>query len=158
MDRINGILHNEQYISLINRIEMQEKSRIYCKHDLEHLLDVARIGMIIASEEHVTVEKDIIYAAALMHDIGRADLSCDIPHQHNSIKYAKNILSECGFNKSEIDNICNAIESHNSNENSSFGLSYVLYKADKLSRNCFCCKARSTCYWPEDVKNKGVTY
>ena len=32
----------------------------------------------------------------------------------------------------------------------------VLYRADKLSRNCFLCDAREDCYWPEERKNRTI--
>ena len=34
----------------------------------------------------------------------------------------------------------------------------ILTKADKLSRNCFACKAYDECYWEENLKNKVITY
>lgn len=163
MDRINNILQNNRYRLLINKITEQEKNRIYCRHGLDHCLDVARIGWIIAFEEGLEVDKELIYAAALLHDAGRAvteseDENIKVPHQKQSIIYAEYILKECGFDKSEICIISDAIISHNSNGKDKGGLSYILYKADKLSRNCFDCHARSSCYWPEEEKNKGVIY
>ena len=158
MDRINNILQHNQYKKLMNEIKELEKTRIYCKHGLGHCFDVARIGLIIAHEQHINIDKELIYAAALLHDIGRAVQEDDVPHQKHSIRYAYDILNDCGFDKSEINEILHAIDSHNSNKSKAVGLQYILYRADKLSRNCFDCKARETCYWPETEKNKGVIY
>ena len=33
-------------------------------------------------------------------------------------------------------------------------LSKIIYKSDKLSRNCFNCKSYNDCYWDENKKNK----
>ena len=46
-----------------------EKERIFCRHGMEHLLDVARIAYITNLEEGLGIEKDVIYAAGLLHDV-----------------------------------------------------------------------------------------
>ena len=38
----------------------KEKSRIFCKHDLQHSLDVARIAYILNLEADLKIEKEII--------------------------------------------------------------------------------------------------
>ena len=41
-------------------------------------------------------------------------------------------------------------------ETTNNNLEYVLYKADKLSRNCFACKMYDACYWTEETKNHTI--
>ena len=37
-------------------------------------------------------------------------------------------------------------------------LEEIIYKADKLSRQCFNCKAEKECYWSKEKKNFRITY
>jgi putative nucleotidyltransferase with HDIG domain len=155
--RVNRILNNDVYISLMRRISELEKDRRFCLHDLNHSLDVARIGYIISLEEALNVDRELIYAAALLHDIGRADeYEKNISHHQRSEELAGDILSECGFNEAEGSEICEAIGAHRQADEDKKGLKYILYRADKLSRRCFDCKMYEQCYWNEDKKNKGI--
>lgn len=72
-NRYEQIQLDSEYQNLLSEIEDLKKERVYCKHDLAHFMDVARIASLIWIEEGSSVElnKDIIYAAALLHDIGR---------------------------------------------------------------------------------------
>ena len=72
-NRYEQIQLDSEYQNLLSEIEDLKKERVYYKHDLAHFMDVARIASLIWIEEGSSVElnKDIIYAAALLHDIGR---------------------------------------------------------------------------------------
>lgn len=160
---INRILNNEKYKSLMARIEELEIGRRYCLHGIEHSLDVARIAYIMCLEERLPITKDEVYAAALLHDIGRAsEYEEKLPHHEQSALIARKILGECNydgiFSEKEIDEICEAINSHKQLQVADSSLKTILYKADKLSRNCFACKSFDDCYWSDDVKNHGITY
>lgn len=48
----------------------KKKDRIFCGHDMGHLLDVARLAWIFNLEANQEISKERIYAAALLHDIG----------------------------------------------------------------------------------------
>ena len=151
MDRIEQILCNDKYIECMKIIYMNEQSRKYCKHDIEHSLSVARIAYIISLERKFDLEKELIYASALLHDIGR---SCEQKNHHIiSSELSKKILYECDFQDNEIRIICDAIESHR-NDISGETISALLYKADKLSRNCFWCDVCKECNWSDNKKNK----
>ncbi len=50
---------------------MAEEGRRFCHHDMGHFLDVARLAMIFNLQQGLSVSKEMIYAAALLHDIGR---------------------------------------------------------------------------------------
>ena len=54
--------------------------------------------------------------------------------------------------------ICDAIGSHNTDGDTRKGLSYILYRADKQSRNCFDCTASDECYWPDAERNLKIRY
>lgn len=158
-DRINAILANEKYRELMGLLEIKEAERIYCRHGFDHLISVARIAYIMSLEENAEIPKDIVYAAALLHDIGRADPeNTKRGHHELSAELAASILSECGFDDPETEQICDAVLSHNTDGEMRGGLAYFLYRADKLERSCFSCGASGSCYWPESKKNKGIIY
>ncbi|MEI3176166.1 MAG: HDIG domain-containing metalloprotein [Lachnospiraceae bacterium] len=71
MERVDRIIRNETFIWNMKKLLRLEQERIYCRHDMDHLLSVARV-QIKALEERIPVSKELIYAAALLHDIGRA--------------------------------------------------------------------------------------
>ena len=71
MERINKILNNSKYKDYLNRNSFCEKDRVFCKHNLEHFLDVSRIAYIMVLEGNMNISKEIIYAIGLLHDIGR---------------------------------------------------------------------------------------
>ena len=155
MERVNNIFKHKIYQQEVEKINCFELDRIYCKHGVEHQLEVARIAYITALEQKSSIEKELIYAAALLHDIGRGmQYESKIPHEKASVLLAEIILPECGFLENEINEILNAIDSHRENNKEKLsGLAELIYKADKKARNCFLCKSVDTCYWPEDKKN-----
>ena len=164
MERVNAILQHTRFVEELERIKEYEKNRSYCRHGLDHLLDVARIAYILNSEingERVAapnVTKELIYAAALLHDIGRAKQYEDgTPHEKESAGIAEKLLPGCGFTKPETMVIIYAILSHRTNSSAGKpGLSGLLYRADKLSRRCFDCSMINDC--DRDRKNTGLEY
>lgn len=155
MIRVNKILEDKEYKEQLGRNEEAEKERIFCHHDMGHFLDVARIAMILNKKENYAIEEELIYAAALLHDIGRWMQYRDgIPHEQASADIAPGILINCGFDKEERDMILKAIRMHrNDDVKYEKNLSGLLYCADKLSRACFSCKAQEQCNWKKEKKN-----
>lgn len=161
MERIYRIqrhpVYQEQYRLLIEA----EKERIFCGHSMEHFLDVARLMYIYNLEERAGLEKELIYAAALLHDIGRYEqISRGTPHHISGARIAEEIMADCGFGKEEISAVQNAIRGHRnagSKENRDLLTAY-LYRADKQSRNCFACQAEQICNWPIEKKNLNIQY
>lgn len=152
-DRYNRIAHHLGYIGLVDEIESLEKDRIYCKHDMTHFLDVARIAYIRVLEEKLDIEKDVVYAAALLHDIGRAEeYRSGENHDEAGARIAEQILNEAGYEDAEILTIATAIREHGSLGNSQLGM--VLHDADRISRLCMRCKAQDTCKWR--IKNEEI--
>ena len=83
------------------------------RHSMVHFLDVARIGTIIALEEGLKINREWIYAAALLHDCGKHEqYENGIPHEQASARIAPEILKACGFNDEETGVIVTAISRH----------------------------------------------
>ena len=156
--RYNNILNNKKFISLLNEINDLEKDRIFCSHGIGHLFDVARTAYIICLENGIKTDKDIIYAAALLHDIGRAEeYKGGRAHNIAGAEIAEEILAQCSYNKEEIKLITDAIRSHrvNTDENTLAG---IIFSADKLTRPCFMCNAEKLCNWDKEKKNFTMRY
>lgn len=155
MERVNQILEHELFRKCYKKIEKWEKKREFCRHNMGHFLDVARIAYIYNLEENLQIDKELIYAAAMLHDIGRFKQYEDkTPHEKASLKYAPKILEDCGFSGQEIENILEVIGEHRNKdiarEHSFRG---IFYRADKASRSCFFCKSESDCNWKNEKKN-----
>lgn len=159
-DKIQKILLNPIFKDALQKINMLEKDRIYCKHDLSHFLDVARIGYVYILENNLSISQPEIYGAALLHDIGRFQQYVNkTPHHEVSARMAPDILRSSGYLEPEIEEIVNAIWKHGSKKNHKINsLSYVLYMADKESRLCFSCEATEFCNWSEEKKNRTINF
>jgi len=140
--------------------EKAEKERIFCHHDMAHFLDVARIAMILNLQEGAGISRDVIYGAALLHDIGRHEqYRAGTPHEIASARIAPDILADCGYGPEEIREIAEAIALHRDSETArGQGLAGILYRADKASRACFACRASGQCNWKEDRKNREIQW
>lgn len=159
MNRINQILFHAQYQNALEQIGIWEREREFCRHTIEHFLDVARLAYIRSLEKGLDVKKDVIYAAALLHDIGRyQQYENGTPHEVASARLAEGILQDCAYSEEERAQIEQAILGHRSShggENADV-LGKLLYWADKASRNCFACDAREACHWPDEKMNMEI--
>ncbi|MFD1403098.1 HD domain-containing protein [Robinsoniella peoriensis] len=155
MDRVNEILLNRTYGECLGKIRVCEADRIFCKHDMAHFMDVARLAYIINLREGLNIKEERIYAAALLHDIGRHEQYIDgTPHQEASARIAPAILQACGFAKAESEDIINAIAQHRNSEiKNEKSLAGIIYRADKMSRSCYGCEAEKQCSWSDEKKN-----
>lgn len=160
MKRIDAILAHPLYVANQEKIEKLEENRIFCRHGMNHSLDVARILYIKVLERQLTISKDILYATALLHDIGRAvEYESGIVHHEAGIHIALQILEDCGYDEEEKNRILLAIQNHKEQDlEQSDILCKLLYEADKQSRDCYHCQAVDSCYWSEDKKNKTILY
>ena len=157
-ERYNSIIVNSEFLFLLESINEYEKDRKFCRHGIKHLLDTARIMYIIKLEDDLPFDKDMIYAAALLHDIGRYEqYKNGTPHNIAGEKAAKCILPLCGYSPDEADMISKAISEHRTPaDDTEKSLGALLYKADKLSRMCFCCNAKDDCNWDKELKNGNI--
>ncbi len=156
MDRINRILEHPEFINCVKQNEMAEADRCFCHHGMEHLCAVARIAMLLNREEKAELPKDIVYGAAFLHDCGRfLQYNEGIPHDKAGAEFAARILPECGYTIEETELITEAITSHRGSAENirESTLADILYRADKMSRNCRFCKAYEECNWPKEIKN-----
>lgn len=160
MERIDKILKHDLFIENLALNERAEAKREFCKHDMTHFLDVARIGRVLNGEESMGVDLELIYAAALLHDIGKhLQYKFGIPHERSGAEIAPEILSECGFEEKEIETIVEAIRCHRDGDSATQrNLIGLLYRADKLSRACFACKMQEACNWKDEKKNLQIMY
>ena len=159
MDRLDKICSHPLWQKCLDEIGRLEEDRIFCRHDVQHFLDVARIAYIENLEQKAGIPKDLIYAAALLHDIGRhLQYTEGVSHEEASAQLAETILTDCGFTGTETEEILQAIRLHrNPGTAENTGLPGLLYRADKKSRACGFCKAKGQCNWPEEKKNLKLT-
>ena len=160
MKRIDEIMEHEVFKRELSSINEAEKNHMFCNHDMEHLMDVARIAWILNLEDSIGLDREMVYAAALLHDIGKGrQYKEGIAHEIAGGEIAKGILQDCGFSEEEIFRICRAILSHRDpSVKEDKNLRGVIYRADKASRACFMCKTSKECNWPEEKKNSHVIY
>ena len=156
--RLSFIRHHPLYVSSLHRLEELEKTRIFCRHQTEHLLDVARIAYILNLEGGLGLSRDLIYTAALLHDIGKSrQYEEGIPHETASAALAERILSDMpsdlAFTAEEQLQILTAICGHRKPRSGAGPLESLLYKSDKMSRTCFACPAEPECNWDSAKKN-----
>lgn len=159
MERIKQILAHKSYQKYIRKNEKCEKNRKFCRHNLPHAADVARIAYIYALEQGLPYTKEVIYAAALLHDIGKwQQYKKGIPHNEASADLALEILINCSFTEEECALILDSIKTHRRYSGNKDSLNYVIFMGDKLSRMCFSCKAEKECNWPKEQKNSTLYY
>lgn len=158
----NKIIKNKKYIEILKDIETLEKDRIFCGHNMEHFLDVARITLILCNERSLDISPDFIYTTALLHDIGRAQQYRNaVPHDIAGEKIAREILNEVGADEAFTDAVCKYILSHSTNkvtQSATTEFEKIFCIADKKSRNCFCCKAQAECNWPDEKRNMNIEF
>ena len=157
MKNIDIIMNSSIYKDSLEKLRKYEENREFCNHTIEHFVDVARIAYIMVLEEGIDVSKEVIYAIGLLHDIGRVkQYEEGMNHDIASVEMSKEVLKETSFTKGEIDIILNGIANHRKESDNK--LEEIIYKADKLSRQCFNCKAEGECYWSKEKKNFKITY
>ena len=156
MERVNKIFFHPLYQRHFQELQKAEEERIFCNHTMEHFLDVARLMMIRNLQEQAGLDAEVIYAVALLHDLGRnLQYREGISHEIASAQLAKEILPDCGYTAMEQEQIIPAILSHRQ-DGTEERLAAYLYEADKKSRNCFVCKAFAECNWAKEKKNMEI--
>lgn len=158
MEYVARLLEDTMYRCLLEHMKLMEAERIYCRHGLEHLMDVARLGWIMALEQKAAITKEEVYLAALLHDIGRVEeYETGISHAAAGQQLAGEILSHIGYPADQAEVLLAAIGGHRGQEteetDSDLGLAGLLKRADKASRPCFYCEAADTCKWTAEQRN-----
>jgi uncharacterized protein len=158
-NRMNQILVNARFQEYVRKNEESEADRKFCRHGLQHSLDVARIAYIINLEQGLGYTQDIVYGTALLHDIGKwQEYAEGIPHDVASAALAREILNECEYSEAEAAQMEAAILQHRQETQVESSLQRLLYYADKKSRSCFSCAAVQECYWKEEKRNYQIFY
>ena len=135
MEKVNQILNNDIFKSNMKLIEELEKDRKFCKHGLDHSLDVARIAYIKSLEDNLNISKEVIYAVGLLHDLGRSlQYKEGIPHHEGSVILAKQILKDTLFNDDEKSLIISGIENHRKSDDKNYFYK-LIQDSDKLSEH-----------------------
>lgn len=160
MKKFQKILQHDIFLNYLKEIVEVEQKREYCLHDLTHLLDVARYAYIKNLEEGYGLSQNVIYGAALLHDIGKVrQYKEKIPHEITGAEECGTVLQECGYTKEEIGKIKTAILHHRKgNDPKKNPLSELLYEADKKTRLCMYCRKKDTCNWKAEDKNQTIIY
>lgn len=160
MEILEAIRKHPLYVDYYKKLKDAEKDRRFCRHQMEHLLDVARIAYILDLEQNLGIRKEVIYAAALLHDIGKYRQYAEgIPHDLASAEIAEKILEdlpENAFSLEEKREILQAIRGHRCMREDMTALERLLYVSDKKSRMCFACSAESECNWSAEKKNMEI--
>ncbi|MBQ9894002.1 MAG: HD domain-containing protein [Ruminococcus sp.] len=157
LELANKIIKNERYRRLLDELRELEQDRIFCRHDLEHFMNVARIAMIMCSEQGAEAEPDIIYSAALLHDIGRVEeYKTGVPHDISGVKISSEILDDIGCESLKKECILKLIASHHCVSDDKTVIEEIFYRADKKSRLCFDCKAQKECKWSDEKRNNEI--
>ncbi len=164
MPRVDAIWADPVFQERLARIGELESMRPFCGHGAEHLFAVARLMRIRALEEGLELDREVVYAAALLHDIGRADqYETGEPHEAAGERIARDILGRLPerlrFSDAERAAILAAIRGHrgySGRESLDDDLARLLYMCDKESRPCFCCAACAECNWPDEKKNLAI--
>lgn len=157
--RLSFIYNHPLYVLSYQRLEELEKERVFCRHQMNHLLDVARIAYILDLKNNLGISQELIYTAALLHDIGKArQYEKGIPHEVAGAGIAEQILEDMppdlAFSDDEKRQIITAVKGHRRLKEDPEPLESLLYHSDKLSRPCFSCPAEPKCNWDNQKKNK----
>ncbi len=113
-----------------------EKELVCSAHNMDHVMRVYNLCIVLAENEDVDIE--VIKAAALLHDIGRAqedaDHSGNTDHAILSSEMALPILKNLEFPEDKINLICECIIQHRyrSGNQPDTLEAKILFDADKL--------------------------
>lgn len=153
----NKILCDTEYQKLVSLLSALEKERVFCRHDMEHFLNVARICCLICEKKKISFNPDIIYSAALLHDIGRTvEYTGGESHHIAGKSISERILKKTGCSEEFRQTVIELIVDHRKYDTEDLSLKSIFSLADKKSRLCFMCEARSECYWPDEKKNMNI--
>jgi len=148
MSRVNQLLEHEDYIVFMKKIDELEKERLFCKHGFDHGLNVARIAYAYLLEKGEQLpSKEGVYAAALLHDIGRwVEYETGEDHAEASARLAHPLLEACQFSHEDIQVILKGIQEHRRHpEDNLTLLGAALALADDWARDCRHCSVQGLC-------------
>ncbi|WP_238456513.1 HD domain-containing protein [Desulfotruncus arcticus] len=157
-------MNDNFYRECLERNAAAEINRLFCRHDLQHMLDVARITNMLVLEDarrnipgKAALTREIIYAAGLLHDLARwLEYETGEDHAAAGARLAGPVLDRSGFDDREKTIILTAIREHRAGDEESISLlGRYMARADDLSRPCYHCKARAECYKVDRMETAG---
>lgn len=169
MRRIEAIGESPVFLRHIHAIEAAEVSREFCRHGLSHALDVARIAWILVLERERPLSKDVVYAAALLHDLGRSEQYAtgedhDVAGARIAAEVIDGLPERLRFEADERAMIIAAVAGHRGAcdvdvvaEGRQEMLIDLIKESDNRSRACYACSARAACYWSDERKNLNLS-
>lgn len=159
MEIVKKVLMHSDFIKYIQLNMAAEGGRKFCRHDLQHAVDVARVAYIISLERALGLSKELIYVTALLHDIGRWKQYEDkSDHAEEGAKLAGKILEALDFDRQDMEMIMEAIAGHRSRKSGISLLGEVIYEGDKSCRPCFNCAMVKECNWYSDGDQPELLY
>jgi len=157
MTRVNQLLEHEDYLCYMEKIDGLERERRFCKHGFEHGLNVARIAYAYVLEKgQVSLTKEVLYAAAFLHDIGRwIEYQTGEDHAEASAQLALPLLEACQFSSVQIQTILKGIREHRRKpEDNLTLLGEALALADDWARDCRQCSVQALCHKYKQTMNQ----
>lgn len=92
---LDAIWSHPLYRAHYRQLAECEASRPFCCHQLTHLMDTARIAYIENLECELGFSRAVVYAAALLHDIGKDEqYRAGVPHEEAGARIAREILDD----------------------------------------------------------------
>ena len=164
MRRVGKIMNDDYYRECLERNAAAEINRQFCRHDLQHMLDVARITYMLVLEDACKkvpdaagLTREIVYAAGLLHDLARwLEYKTGEEHAVAGARLAGPVLDRSGFAEWEKAIILTAMREHRAGAEEKVSLlGRYLARADDLSRPCYHCKARAECYKIDRMETAG---
>lgn len=160
MPRVQAVWEHPVFQGELARLDALERDRAFCRHGVRHLLDVARIMWARNLELGLGIDREVVYATAILHDVGKAgQYEGGEPHEVAGARLAGEILGSlpvpARFPAGDIARMEGAILRHRRPREGAEPLELLLYQADKASRACFACppEVRAACSWPDEKKN-----
>jgi len=89
----------------------KQDGRMFPEHDLNHALRVKNLCLWIARKENLHLNKEILIAAALLHDVGYI-LDDSLKHVESSMLLAKSLLPKVKFDRNKIPTVVVCIKNH----------------------------------------------
>lgn len=161
MNYVEQLMANLNYLEMRKKLDEKEKDRIFCKHGLEHSLDVARIAQLMNLELELQENKEEIYLTALLHDLGRVEeYEKEIPHEEASANIARKLLAEIHYPEEKWQGILQRILEHRhlNDDHEEITQENFFWFADKKARNCFACDQRENCKWKTEKMTKNIEW
>lgn len=160
MPRVQAVWEHPVFQRELARLGALEQDRVFCRHGVQHLIDTARIMWARNLELGLGLDREVVYATALLHDVGKAtQYESGEPHELAGERLAGEILASLPegvhFSDDERAAMLTAIRGHRRLRDGAEPLERLLYQADKASRACFACspEVRAACSWSESKKN-----